>query len=273
MIVVGFCYFDASNFDPFTLEQYVENGISYQGGWAGVFQATSLCYFSYMGFDFMTILTEDAKNPLRNIPISLVGTILILISIYVTTAISLYGVYPLNLVSNPDTAVAEVYELKGLGWMSEIVTIAAFFGISISIFTGMIAIPRLCQELAKDGLLFSFFREVDSKNVPVKGSWIVGIFIALFTFPFYVSQLSSFASLSNLIANILVCETLISLRIRREQTELYESTFERVEKFIHAFSIATFLLCLSIANGWSTYLNVIFGLASFALFIYLCTIK
>ena len=82
-----------------------------------------------MGFDFLTFLTEETKDPKKTIPKAVSYTIGIITVLYVVTAISLYGVYPLHEVDNPDTAVSTVFEMVGLKWVSVIITVAAFLGI------------------------------------------------------------------------------------------------------------------------------------------------
>ena len=106
-----------------------------------------------MGFDLMSVMTEEAKNPQRTVPISITLTILIITFFYVMTCIALYGVCELHLMEDSDIAVAQCFESINVNWMGCVVSLAAFTGISVTTFNQFLPIPRVLQEQAKDGLM------------------------------------------------------------------------------------------------------------------------
>ena len=87
IIVIAFLKFNADNLTPFVLEE--------EGGWSGTFLAASLIFYGYLGFDFITTLSPDAKNPARSIPFAVTSSTLLCVLIYFLTAFSLAGMAPL----------------------------------------------------------------------------------------------------------------------------------------------------------------------------------
>ena len=81
--IMGFTYFDKDNFEPFILEE--------KGGWSGTIKGATIIFFAYLGFDFITTLAEEAKQPRRDLPRSILLTIVICAMLYTTIALSLSG--------------------------------------------------------------------------------------------------------------------------------------------------------------------------------------
>eukprot|EP00352_Strombidinopsis_acuminata_P003817 CAMPEP_0176393070 /NCGR_PEP_ID=MMETSP0126-20121128/41404_1 /TAXON_ID=141414 ORGANISM="Strombidinopsis acuminatum, Strain SPMC142" /NCGR_SAMPLE_ID=MMETSP0126 /ASSEMBLY_ACC=CAM_ASM_000229 /LENGTH=314 /DNA_ID=CAMNT_0017764307 /DNA_START=173 /DNA_END=1114 /DNA_ORIENTATION=+ len=106
MIAVAFAYFDADNFKPFVREEY---------GVLGLLEGTSMLFFGYLGFDFVTTIAEEAKDPVKTLPASIRDSVIICMVLYMLVAISLYGMAPLTDF-NPDTAMAEAFYSVGNNW-------------------------------------------------------------------------------------------------------------------------------------------------------------
>jgi len=87
IVVIAFCKFDATNMTPFTLEE--------EGGWEGTFLASSIIFYGYLGFDFITTLSPEAKSPARNIPLAIKTSTCLCMGLYLLTAVSLAGMTPL----------------------------------------------------------------------------------------------------------------------------------------------------------------------------------
>lgn len=87
IIFIAFVYWDTANLTPFVLEE--------QGGWAGTFSATALIFYGYLGFDFITTLSPEAKDPAKNVPYAVKASNLLCMVLYVLTAISLASMAPL----------------------------------------------------------------------------------------------------------------------------------------------------------------------------------
>lgn len=129
IIVIALFKFDADNFTPFVLEE--------EGGWAGTFFAASIIFYGYLGFDFITTLSPEAKSPAKTIPSSVKSSTLICMGLYVLTAISLAGMAPLQDF-NADTAMADAFAAADMDFVSIIIYMCAFFGITAACFTNLL---------------------------------------------------------------------------------------------------------------------------------------
>lgn len=108
IIAVAFTFFDIDNFTPFTVHD--------KGDWLGTVQGASIIFFSYLGFDLITTLAEEAKNPSKDLPKSITTSIIFCMIIYVLTAVSLSGMT--HLVGlNGDTAMPSAFAAVGATWV------------------------------------------------------------------------------------------------------------------------------------------------------------
>ena len=130
IIVLGYMNFNADNFTPFTLEE--------EGGFAGTFLGASIIFYGYLGFDFITTLSEDSKNPVKDIPSAVWNSTLICIALYVLTATSLSGMARLETF-NADTAMADAFSSVGYEWATVVIYFCAFFGITAACFTNLLS--------------------------------------------------------------------------------------------------------------------------------------
>ena len=127
--MLGYMNFNIDNFYPFTLED--------QGGFAGTFLGASIIFYGYLGFDFITTLSEDSKNPVKDIPAAVRDSTLICILLYFMTATSLCGMARIEDF-NPDTAMADAFSSVGYEWASVVIYFCAFFGITAACFTNLL---------------------------------------------------------------------------------------------------------------------------------------
>jgi basic amino acid/polyamine antiporter, APA family len=175
MLVSAF-YFDPGNFEPF---------FNKDKGALGVIEASTILFFGYLGFDFITTITEEALNPVRDVPKAIMTSVLISMVIYTLVAFSVSGVG--NLAEGDgdgETALADIFKQKGVMWMQMIILVCAILGISAATLTNLMSQSRILYSYSKDGLFFKVFSELDPiSKVPVKGSWIslVPIGLAAFT--------------------------------------------------------------------------------------------
>lgn len=109
IISVAFFYFDIKNFTPFTIPE--------KGDWMGTIQGASIVFFSYLGFDFITTLAEETKNPTKDLPVSITSSIVVCMAIYVATAISLSGIARLDVL-DPNTAMPQAFATIGVDWVN-----------------------------------------------------------------------------------------------------------------------------------------------------------
>ena len=114
-----------------------------------------------------------------------------------------------------ETALAEVFEARGFGWMSIVLFICALLGITAAGMTNLMSQSRVLYSYAKDGLFFPVFKEIDPvKKVPVKGAWIAIIPIAVAAFLMNLKQLAQLCSLCNLMTYAFINAAVIALRLK-----------------------------------------------------------
>ena len=120
--------------------------IKEEGGIEGTFLGASIIFYGYLGFDFITTLSEDSKNPVKDIPIAVMFSSLICTVLYFLTAISLVGMARIETL-NPETAMADAFYHVNMPYATIIIYICAFFGITAACFTNFIV----------SGFYFDFF--------------------------------------------------------------------------------------------------------------------
>mmetsp|Transcript_16099 Transcript_16099/g.27201 ORF Transcript_16099/g.27201 Transcript_16099/m.27201 type:complete len:349 (+) Transcript_16099:603-1649(+) len=211
IIVVSFSQFDSRNFEPFLNE---EKGV------VGLIEGITILFFGYLGFDFITTISEEAKNPIRDIPIAIQLSVIISMLIYALVAFSVNGVASLAGGGDGETALAQIFTDRGMYWMSNIIFVCALLGITAAAFTNLMSQSRILYSFAKDGLFFKVFQEIDPKrNVPVKGSWLSIIPIAIFAFFMNLSMLAKLCSLCNLMTYAFINLGVIVLRLKNINTK------------------------------------------------------
>jgi len=169
----SFYHFDSTNFTPLVTE---EKGVG------GVVEASCILFFSYAGFDFLTTLSPETKNPIRDIPIAIELTVVISACLYALIAFALNGVGNIADLGSGggETAISEIFSKKGMPIMALTIYVTTLLGVSASTMTNLMSQSRMLFSYAKDGLFFKVFKELDPvKKVPLKGSWIAIVPIAL----------------------------------------------------------------------------------------------
>ena len=209
IVSVALYFFDIRNFNPIIIP---EKGVT------GVVEATTILFFGYLGFDFITTISEEAINPKRSIPLAINISVLGSMLIYSVVAFSISGMGNLADVGGGDgeTALADIFASKGLPYMYVLILLCALIGISAASMTNLMSQSRILYAYAKDGLFFKVFKEIDPKTkVPVKGAWIALIPICLSAFCLNLKQLASLCSLCNLMTYSFIDAGVLALRLKK----------------------------------------------------------
>jgi len=127
LLIIGLAcfHFNTENFTPFTLEGQ---------GWNGTLYGASLIYFGYLGFDVITTLSDEAKNPVRDVPLAVRDNNIFVTLIYFATAFALASIARLEQF-HPETAFAEAFSFIGMPWVTIIIYFCAFVGITATCFS------------------------------------------------------------------------------------------------------------------------------------------
>lgn len=208
IISVSFLNFDSNNFKPFLNEEK---------GATGVIEASSILFFGYLGFDFITTLSAETIDPQINVPKAINYSVLGSMLIYALIAFSINGVGNLAAYSGQDgeTALADIFTGKGMPHMAFLIYFCALFGITAATMTNIMSQARVMYAYAKDGLFFPVFKELDPiTKVPAKGSWLVMIPISLAAFVFDLEQAAKICALANLVTYAFIDAGIMALRLR-----------------------------------------------------------
>jgi APA family basic amino acid/polyamine antiporter len=121
-------------------------------GWSGIFRGAGLVFFAYIGFDAVSTTAQEAKNPQRDMPIGIIGSLIICTLLYCLAAVVLTGVVNYKLLNVPDP-VAVAIDAMQMPWLSGIVKVGAILGLSSVILVMLLSQPRIFFAMSKDGLL------------------------------------------------------------------------------------------------------------------------
>ncbi|KRM69906.1 amino acid permease [Apilactobacillus ozensis DSM 23829 = JCM 17196] len=204
-VIVGFFYVKPSNWTPFL-----------PFGTSGIFKGASLVFFAYLGFDCVSSSAAEVKNPKRNMPIGIFGTLIICTALYILVSIVLTGMvhYSRLDVSDP---VAFALQVVGQGKLSGIISLGALAGMFTMMVTMIYSSSRLIYSIGRDGLLPKFLGKINSKNnIPKHSVIIVTIIIAFMGGFVSLSKLASLVNIGTLIAFTFISLGVIPLRKRKD---------------------------------------------------------
>jgi APA family basic amino acid/polyamine antiporter len=188
-------------------------------GWSGIFQGAGIVFFAYIGFDAVSTTAQEAKNPQRDMPIGIIGSLVICTLLYCMAAVVMTGVVDYRLLNVPDPVAVAIDAMK-LYWLSGIVKLGAIAGLSSVILVMLLSQPRIFFAMAKDGLL----PKVVSKLHPrFRTPWIttiitgVIVMIAAGTVPIEIA--GHLTSIGTLFAFAVVSAGVVVLRYRQPEVE------------------------------------------------------
>ena len=212
----GFFYVDPANWTPFIPEN-VGPG---QFGMDGVFRAATIVFFAYIGFDAVSTAAGEAKNPQRDMPIGILGSLAICTVIYIAVSAVLTGMLPYTELNTAKPVATALEAYPNLAWLKTAVEIGAIAGLSSVILVMLMAQPRIFYTMSRDGLLPKVFGKVHPKHqTPYVGTIVVGIAACLLAGLMPLSVLGELVSMGTLIAFATVC--LGVLVLRRTRPELH----------------------------------------------------
>lgn len=204
-LLVGMFYIKPANWHPF-----LPFGIN------GVFTGASLVFFAYLGFDAVSASAAEVKNPKKNMPIGVLGTLIICTILYILVSIVLTGMvsYKKLNVANP---VSFALQYVNQNWAAGIISLGALAGMFTMMVTMIFSSSRLIYSIGRDGLLPKFLGEVSSKHrIPSNAMLIVTIVISLMGGFVSLDQLTNLVNIGTLIAFTFVSIGIIPLRKRQD---------------------------------------------------------
>lgn len=188
-------------------------------GWSGILQASSLVFFSYIGFDAVSTTAQECRNPQRDLPIGIIGSLLICMILYVATCLCMTGVTPYTTLNVPHP-ISIAVKATGKRWLAVLVEFGAVAGLSSVLLVTLMGQPRILSAMSKDGLLPRIFAQSHPHfKTPYVSSIISGIMCAILAGIFPVDLLGELTSVGTLFAFLLVCLAVPILRWRHPSIE------------------------------------------------------
>jgi APA family basic amino acid/polyamine antiporter len=209
-IAVGAAYINKNNWHPF-VPTAIGPG---EFGWGGIVRGAAVIFFAYIGFDAVSTAAQEAKNPQRDMPIALLGSLAICTVIYIAVSLVLTGIvnYTQLNVSAP-IAVAIGSLGPSFTWLEYFIKIGAIAGLSSVILVMLLGQPRIFYTMSKDGLLPPVFSAVHPKfRTPWIAQIITGAAAMLVAGLFPIGLLGKLVSIGTLLAFAIVCAGVFVLR-------------------------------------------------------------
>jgi amino acid transporter len=211
VILVGMFYIDFNNWQPFM-----------PNGFGGVMAGVSAVFFAYIGFDAVSTLAEESKNPQKDLPRGMIYSLVICTVIYIILALILTGMVSYKFLGVNDP-LAEIFKMKEVKWMLWIVSIAAVIAMTSVLLVFQMGQPRIWMTMSRDGLMPKKFAEVHPRfKTPGFATIITGLVVGipiLFTNEKFILD---FTSIGTLFAFVLVCGGVLTLpRKNREEGKFH----------------------------------------------------
>jgi basic amino acid/polyamine antiporter, APA family len=201
----------AANWHPFIPPN---SGSFGQFGWSGILRAAGIIFFAYIGFDAVSTAAQEAKDPARDMPIGILGSLVICTILYIVVAAVLTGLVPYHNLDVRDPLAVGI-DSTGVKWGSLLVKIGALMGLSSTIVVMLLGQSRVFFSMSKDGLLPSMFSNVHPKfRTPWISSLTVGTFVAALAASLPINVLDEMVSIGTLLAFVIVCAGVWLIRRR-----------------------------------------------------------
>lgn len=220
VIFVGMFFVNTSNWSPFA--PYGWTGISFFGVPVagqhagekplGMIAGAALIFFAYLGFDAVSTQAEEAQNPQRDLPIGIIGSLLICTVLYIAVVAVLTGMVPYGELDDK-AGVSSAFKQRGLPWAELLIAAAGLAGITSVLLVMLLGSSRILMAMARDGLLPKFFSDVHGKfRTPWKGTIVVGIFAASMAGLLPLDALLELTNIGTLFAFAIVCGAVLVMR-------------------------------------------------------------
>lgn len=183
-----------------------------QFGWEGIVRASGVVFFAYIGFDAVSTAAQESKNPQRDMPIGILGSLAICTVLYILVAYVLTGVVPYDQL-NVAQPIAKGIDAMGLPWLAPFIKFGAILGLSSVILVLMLGQTRVFYSMSKDGLLPQSFGKVHERfQTPARITLVTGMLVMVAAGLAPIELVGELCSIGTLFAFALVCIGVMALR-------------------------------------------------------------
>jgi len=219
LAVIGFGirYINTANWTPFIPQNTGEFG---HYGWSGILRGAGVIFFAYIGFDAVSTAAQEAKNPQKDLPVGILGSLVVCTILYILMAAVMTGIAHYTELNVPHPVYVAIEKAgPALRWLGFLVNIGAIAGLASVVLVMLMGQPRVFFSMSRDGLLPPVFHRVHPRfRTPYVSTIITGCVAALIAGLFPIGLLGELVSIGTLLAFVIVCFGIIVLR--RTQPDL-----------------------------------------------------
>lgn len=227
-VALGWQFINSANYHPYTIPETIpgHEGV-FRHGWGGVLGGAGIVFFAFIGFDAVSTAAQETKNPSRDMPIGILGSLALCTVLYILFGYVLTGVcnWKEFAIAGKEASVAYAVQhyMPGYSWLATAITIAILAGFSSVILVMLLGQSRVFFSMANDGLLPRLFAEVHPKfRTPYKCNMVLFVFVGLFAGFLPGSLAGDLTSIGTLFAFVLVC---VGVMIMRRTNPSFERPF------------------------------------------------
>ncbi|OQO94577.1 amino acid permease [Saccharomonospora piscinae] len=236
VIVLGLAYLSPDNYTPFippaaegdevgagveqSLFSLLAGGSGSVYGGFGLLAGASLVFFAFLGFDVVATTAEETRNPQRDVPRGILGSLAIVTLLYVATSLVVVGMVPYTeLATEAEPAgrktLATAFSLNGVDWAANIISLGALAGLTTVVLVLLLGQQRVLFAMSRDGLLPRALARTGGRGTPVRVNILVGIVVAVAATFFDAGRLEEMVNVGTLFAFVLVSAGVLVLRRKR----------------------------------------------------------
>jgi APA family basic amino acid/polyamine antiporter len=214
---LGWEYIDPSNYQPYIPEN---TGVFGEFGWSGVLRGAGVVFFVFIGFDIVATMAQETKNPQRNMPIGIIGSLVVCTILFILFGYVMTGLANYTEFKDSAAPVAVAIAHTPYTWLAVAVILAILIGYTSVILVDLLGQSRVFYAMSKDGLLPKVFSELHPKfNTPYKSNIVLCVFISLFAGLVPISIVGEMTSIGTLLAFVMVCVGILILRKQQPNLE------------------------------------------------------